>query len=83
MPFIEDFISHKNCPVEPVGLPLDAEYTLRTVELKTRVYKHLAGCVFIGSNSEASRYVAQQRTKQAIARAEKELRLGSNPFITR
>ena len=81
--FIEDYIAHKNCPGEPVGLPLDAEYTLRIVDQKTQVIKRLAGCVFIGTNSEASRYVAQQRTKQAIARAERELRRGSNPFITR
>ena len=81
--YIEEYLEQQRHPIAKAGLPLDAEYTLRIVDQKTQVIKRLAGCVFIGTNSEASRYVAQQRTKQAIARAERELRRGSNPFITR
>jgi hypothetical protein len=85
MPFIEDFISNRNQPTAAAkaGFSIDAEYTLKVVGQKTQVIQKLVGCVFIGSNSEASRYVAQQRSKQALKRAEKELRRGSNPFVTR
>ncbi len=84
MPFIEDFISKQNQPTAAAkaGFSIDAEYTLKIVGSKTQVIQKLVGCVFIGTNSEATRYVAQQRTKQAIKRAEKELRRGSNPFVT-
>jgi hypothetical protein len=65
--YIEEALQKRNSkPVEKVGFELDREFTLKIVGSKTQVFQRLVGCVFIGSNGEASQYVAQQRVKQAV-----------------
>ena len=79
MPFLEEYIKSQREPK-----PQAVETFVYTTKIRGDGPKHelhhlRAGCVFIGSKDECSKYVAQQRAKQAIRAAER----GMNPSFTR
>jgi hypothetical protein len=77
--YIEDYIELKRNPPKREGAPLDVEYTVLSRGNKAEVFQRKVGTVFIGPESECRQYISQQRTKQAIKKAER----GMNPFFTR
>jgi hypothetical protein len=95
MPFIEDYIKQQQNPPVKEGLDLDVEYRIQQLQVgsphtKSAVVQRRAGTVFIGTLEECTRYIRQQRAKEAIKQAEKSLatprrdyRQGANPDFTR
>jgi hypothetical protein len=82
MPFIEEYIASHREP-KSTWKPLEIEYELRPLGVKHQVIHHKAGCTFIGTMENCRAYIQQQRSKQAVRKAELEFRRGANPAFTR